>query len=553
MVTFEIGPFYAHITEMQCEKCQAIYSSEELYKIAPKVSKFGYDVLVFIGKAIFLDCLSEKDIQNKLRKKNIPISIREIGYLGKKFIIYLALAHKESKENINQLMALNGGYILHLDATCETDSPQLMSALDSISNIVIDNMKLASENSDQIIPFLKQIKKDYGSPIATVHDMGRGILKAVKTVFPSVNDYICHYHFLRDIGKDLLSSEYTHLMKALRKNSVRPKLRKRLKILTEEIDKDTNLKKSLDLYIQQKMEGSVSNDISTSVSVYFWIHWILNSKKELSGYGFPFDRYHYVFYQRLMSVKEAIETLPVKLQKDSNVLQLNTILVSILNDQDLKEQVTILTEKIKIFDQLREAMQIALPNGKNGLNDDGKNVDVKTIKEKVTAFRNSKEVEEAANKNNDYKKMLKQIDKYWEKLFADPLTVFNSKGKKIIIQPQRTNNILERLFRSIKRGFRKKSGNKSLNRTFKSLISNTPLIENLKISEYMKILLGGHNSLEDRFADINVKDVRKELKKINNVEEISSKKIKKILLSPNLPLKIAKATKKSWANKKKSN
>ncbi|KPA17119.1 hypothetical protein MHK_002661, partial [Candidatus Magnetomorum sp. HK-1] len=58
--------------------------------------------------------------------------------------------------------------------------------------------------------------------------------------------------------------------------------------------------------------------------------------------------------------------------------------------------------------------------------------------------------------------------------------------------------------------FRKKSGNKSLNRTFKSLIVNTPLIENLKNSEYMKIILGKHDSLEDLFADINVKlDSRK--------------------------------------------
>jgi N-acyl-D-aspartate/D-glutamate deacylase len=246
----------------------------------------------------------------------------------------------------------------------------------------------------------------------------------------------------------------------------------------------------------------------------------------------------------IVTVKEAIETLPVKLQKDSNVIQLSNILVSIVSDQDLKKQVTILTEKIEIFDQLREAMQIALPNGKNGLNDDGKEEDVKTIKEKVTAFRNSAEVEEAAKKNIDYTKMLKQIDKYWDKLFADPITVFNSKGEKIIIQPQRTNNILERLFRSIKRGFRKKSGNKSLNRTFKSLIANTPLVENLKNSEYMKVLLDKHNSLEDLFADINVKDVRKELEKINNMDEKASMKINKILSDSNLPLKIAKATKK---------
>ena len=84
--------------------------------VAPK-SKFGFDVMVFVGKSLFLRCRGEKEIQHKLIERNIPISIREIGYLGKKFIIYLALAHKECQGRIKQLMALRGGYILHLDGT----------------------------------------------------------------------------------------------------------------------------------------------------------------------------------------------------------------------------------------------------------------------------------------------------------------------------------------------------------------------------------------------------------------------------------------------------
>ncbi|MDL1988953.1 MAG: transposase, partial [Deltaproteobacteria bacterium] len=456
--------------------------------VAPK-SKFGFDVMVSVGKSLFLRCRGEKEIQHKLIERNIPISIREIGYLGKKFIIYLALVHKECQGRIKQLMALRGGYVLHLDGTCEGDSPHLMSALDSISDIVIDNVKLPSENSDQIIPFLKQIKKVYGNPIAGVHDMGKGILKAIKDVFPEIADFICHFHFLKDIGNDLFGSEYAMLRKALTKSRVRSKLRKNLKTLTEEIDADTKLAKCRDLYLQQQLKGKVSKSLPAAVAAYTWIHWILDSKRELSGYGFPFDRDHYVFYQRLQTVKKAFEILPAKIKKDSRIFQLNSILILVLNDQNLKKTVTMLQEKVSMFDQLREAMQIALPEGKKGLNDDGNDVDIKTIKEKVTDFRNSKKVKKAAEKNVGYKKMLKQIDKYWDKLFADPITVINSDGEKIIIQPQRTNNILERLFRSIKRAFRKRSGNKSLNRTLKALLSNTPLVQNLQHPEYMKVLL----------------------------------------------------------------
>ena len=35
-----------------------------------------------------------------------------------------------------------------------------------------------------------------GDPLATVHDMGKGISRAVEKVFPDTPDFICHYHFL---------------------------------------------------------------------------------------------------------------------------------------------------------------------------------------------------------------------------------------------------------------------------------------------------------------------------------------------------------------------
>lgn len=39
-------------------------------------------------------------------------------------------------------------------------------------------------------------------------DMGRGLPSGIAEVFPVVPHFICHFHFLRDIGKDLLEKEY---------------------------------------------------------------------------------------------------------------------------------------------------------------------------------------------------------------------------------------------------------------------------------------------------------------------------------------------------------
>ena len=44
-----------------------------------------------------------------------------------------------------------------------------------------------------------------------------------------------------------------------------------------------------------------------------------------------------------------------------------------------------------------------------------------------------------------WKAMIAQIDKYGAKLFADPIPVQTPHGS-LLIQPKRTNNILERFF-----------------------------------------------------------------------------------------------------------
>ena len=175
---------------------------------------------------LFVRCRSEKDIVEELARKNISISDREVSFLGKKFVTYLAVAHREARQRIRSAMDQRGGYILHVDGTCEGDSPHLFTGLDGITEIVLDNIKIPSERSELLIPFFEKIKEQYGSPIALVHDMGKGILSAIADVFPGKPDFICHFHFLRDIGKDLMEDEYKKIRNRLKKYKIRGSLRR---------------------------------------------------------------------------------------------------------------------------------------------------------------------------------------------------------------------------------------------------------------------------------------------------------------------------------------
>lgn len=179
--TLHLGGFVSNetITECQNPNCPDTqqYGSKELESLVPFRCKFGYDVIVYIGYAMFLRHRQGEEIMQELADKNIPISVNEVYYLAKNFIIYLAALHNMSNGKICDIIHKNGGYILHLDAFGDKGSQRIITGLDSISDIVLDNEKIASEKSDYIIPFLERIKKQYGNPLAVVQDMGKGILK----------------------------------------------------------------------------------------------------------------------------------------------------------------------------------------------------------------------------------------------------------------------------------------------------------------------------------------------------------------------------------------
>ena len=71
------------------------------------------------------------------------------------------------------------------------------------------------------------------------------------------------------------------------------------------------------------------------------------------------------------------------------------------------------------------------------------------------------------------------------------------------------------------------------------MIANTPLVRNLLNPEYMRILLNGKATLQERFAEIDIAEVRQELGKLNKSWEKVPQKIKKIIRMPHLPEALA--------------
>jgi transposase-like protein len=538
-VTLHLGKFIARHTILYCD-CgykPTIFRSKELKRLLPKHANYGYDIIEYIGKAIFQRFRTELEVVEELALINIHISSSEVGYLAKKFIVHLSVLHKNSGDKIKECMQTKGGYILHIDGTCEGGSPHLISALDEISKFVLANIKIPTENADDIAGLLlKKVKKRFGKPVAVVSDLGKAMLGAISTVFPGILVFVCHFHFLRDIGKDLLAKPYEQIRNSLKKYGISKKLRYRLQYYLKFID---NLEISFDKIMQYEKLPEDSDKSKLSTICYTFIQWALDGKMQGNGYGFPFDKPHFHFYERLCvmfgTLKKMENEMSVKSDRNSKTIRyLINDLQPLIEDIKVKEAATDFLQKNEVFEKLRSAMRIAGTDSKEGLNDEGENEDIKTIEQKTVNFRNWLVNDKIYKDAKAYHKMIEQIDKYRDKLFADPIIMKTPNGK-ISVQPQRTNNILEQFFRDFKRSHRRTSGNKSIAKKLQTMFADTTLVKNLDNPEYMNIILSGKTSLAECFAKTEHDIIQKEFKRASQPENKIPAKIRNFIKKEDVP------------------
>jgi hypothetical protein len=279
-----------------------------------------------------------------------------------------------------------------------------------------------------------------------------------------------------------------------------------------------------------------------TVVAWSLIHWILDADKQADGYGFPFDRHHFIFAERLLKARRLVETvkdhdmtkqgLIQKIRANKPLFRLYDLLGEMLHNRHLRSAVTSFGQKVEVFDKLRKALRIAPCGGNAGLNDDGGDCDIKTIEANVKAFRLWLDSEAFPYDRSDYNKLADQIDKYWDKLFADPIAVRTPEGIEIV-QPQRTNNLMERSFRGLNSDHCKKTGTRKMSRRLQSMLADTPLVKNLRNEEYMKILLNGKENLATRFAEIDAKLVQQKLKEHAEEKRRLPVKLKKLIRREN--------------------
>lgn len=538
-----IGTFIAHHVELYCpyHPKEGPFRSKELQELVAPKCNFAYDAIVEIGKLRYLHHYQVEEIKEIFKEKyNIKISSSEIELLLLKFIIYLSIVHQKSIELIKAYIKAQGGYILHLDATCEGDSPKLASSIDSLSEFVLHSSKLRTENENEIAEFLKTIKKQFGTPFATLSDMGPGILKAVVRVFPECPHFICHFHFLRMIGKLLFKEENDLLRKKLSKAGISGTLKSIKRDFEHKFNPIEIERISQYVIHPETMSGDQK---SFEILVLSLILWVLDYSSEAHGYGFPFDRVYLQFYFRLQiaveHIKQILGYFPYDTENTKSLWKLRGTILEITNDKNLRRVVSLYKTKVEIFEKLRWALRSAPENENNGLRDFSISKSIKEqklIQKDVDTFIKylDKKISEGKNKNlvNSLKQVKRRIEKYYSMLFSDPIEI-KVNGKKRVIHFHRTNNIIERHFRALSYDSRRINGKKSLKKNLRNMYPATPLAMNLKNKNYVKLIFGDEFNVANKFSQVDVEMVRQKLyeKKFENCS--TSKKVKNVIRDPN--------------------
>jgi hypothetical protein len=476
----------------------------DLQSLVPSASTFAYDTILQITQMRFGLLMQREEIQKEIAlKSGFHISTGSISNLSWMGLAYLEQSHfiqaKKLAERYRQKC-----FFIHLDGTNEGGKYTHFVVREGMSGNVLYAEKIISESEASIVPVLKKVKELFGDPAAIISDMSPAIKKAVKKVFKDVPHRLCHFHFLKDIGKDMLHDLHQPL-----KYSVK-ELQKQLKEFRNNFDIES-IRIASAKSPKQAQQGEYC---SWFISM---IDRINDYEKELSAEGFPFDLSYLAFYERCRQVYGSMEIILEKMTKSGKLRQMDrTICTSLwLMRNTLQKFLERLTQSINqlnkvnaIFLQIRDILhpkteQDKIPLNWGMIDDETK---VENIETKLNELRKKAEKKVKANylpkyEYNAWNIIYKHLKKHGKQLNPE----ISVNGKTVLLP--RTNNLSETGFRDAKRKARRTTGKKNLSKYMDELPSQYFYIINLEDAEYVKTVFADKD-IHDWFSEIDKEKIK---------------------------------------------
>ena len=478
-----------------------IMCSDELARLVKPHQRYAYDLIVYVGLARYLRRKQREEIRAELyQKHDLTLSDGSISNLCDRFLVYFEALHLARLPELRH--AMQAGYPLHLDATCERGKGGLFVCMDGWRSWVLMATRIPSEHEDYLRPLVEKTTALFGDPIATVRDMGEGMAKAVAPLRArGVPDFICHYHFLGAVGKKLFEKSYRALGNLLRQHKIQGDLRLLLRELRQ-YQKSSR-------FSGRFGAGPIHEDLPALVL------WLLEGegKKTLL---YPFSLPHLELLQRCQQALRKAECwvpCPRTPATRRAIAHLTGIVNRMARDTRFATVEARLEKAWQAFCELRDVLQLTnaeLPNGDAQPHQvalpalEARRLEM--IEEAAEAYE-AELRERTANGTDDAinpspaRVILKYFERYGKHLFGHP-TLRDEHGT-ILAVVERTDNVPEHFFGAEKRKLRRRLGRAHLGRNLEDQPAQAALIANLEHPEYVRVVCGCVDHLPTAFAELD--------------------------------------------------
>jgi len=147
------GAFDAREVVQQCAEkdCAQVFYPDDLRRLVKPRQRYGYDLVVHVGLARYLAGQQRKEIRDELREKlGIELSDGTLSQLCDRFLVALECLHLLRSPYLRA--AMQGGYPLHLDATCDRGKGGLFVCLDGRRGWVLMASRIDTERDVHLRP-----------------------------------------------------------------------------------------------------------------------------------------------------------------------------------------------------------------------------------------------------------------------------------------------------------------------------------------------------------------------------------------------------------------
>lgn len=179
-----------------------LYALRDLRIVLPR-RIYGLEVTLYVGERHLLSGISLSQVTRDLHQRGVPIDQRHTGRVFRDFVTLTKLARGDD-EALRARLRAQGGILLMCDGVqFDERSPVLYLVWDALSGEPLFGERKAYRSEADLIPLLERVRAMDVPVIAVVTDKEKGLVPAVKHVFPDTRYQYCQTHFLKNCAKPL--------------------------------------------------------------------------------------------------------------------------------------------------------------------------------------------------------------------------------------------------------------------------------------------------------------------------------------------------------------